>query len=197
MKKSLLLAASLAMIVTLAGCPGEENPSTPSSPNPSASPSPGESSVPTEPGQPGEPGKPTPTPTMVPTSNPGSQPSALPTLEPSGNQTVSLTSAQAVRNPQDFTYRFTVTGTGFTSIEDLAVLRFFSSDATIDLVRDGQARINVEIREVNVSENEISFVWLPQLGAPTQNDSVHFTYQRIGDDTVQRSSTLRLNVIHN
>lgn len=196
MKKSLLIAASLAMMVTLAGCPGEETPTNPSNPNPSTSPSPspGESSEPTEPTEPGEP---TPEPTMAPTSNPGTQPSALPTLEPSGNQSVSLTSAQAVRNPQDFTYRYTVTGTGFTSIEDLAVLRFFSSDATIDLVRDGQARINVEIREVNVSENEISFVWLPQLGAPTQNDSVHFTYQRSGDETVQRSSTLRLNVIHN
>lgn len=197
MTKSLLIAASLALMVTLAGCPGDENPSTPSTPGPSASTEPGEPTPSTDPGEPTEPVEPTPSPTPT-TTPPTSQPSALPTLNPGGsNPSVSLSSAQAVRNPQDFTYRFTVTGTGFTSIADLASLRFFSSDATIDLVRDGAARINREIREVNVSANEISFVWMPQLGAPTQHDSVWFTYQRAGDSGVMRSSSLRLSVVHN
>jgi len=196
MNKSLLIAASLAMMVTLAGCPGESNgPSTPATPStePSEQPTePGEQ--PTEPGeQPSEPGGPaTPGPTPTPAA-PVVQPSALPALNPVGNVSVTLTSAQAVKQA-DFTYRFTITGSGFTGIEDLALLRFYSSDATLDLVTNGQARLNVEVREVNVSESQISFVWLPQLGAPTNNDAVWFLYRNQSGSAETRSSTLRLAV---
>ncbi|MGV3525677.1 MAG: hypothetical protein ACO1RX_15755 [Candidatus Sericytochromatia bacterium] len=188
MNKSLLLAASLAMMVSLTGCP-----STPTQPNPGASPSASAtpSAEPTPSMDPGASATPDPTPTTEPTAGP----TALPTVDPGGNVGFSLTSATATKQP-NFSYRFVITGTGLGAVADYNQLQVQSSDATITLVENGQAKAaNVELKEMaTIAGNQLSFTWLPPNGAPTNNDMIKLTYGKKGGEAGLISTNVRLTV---
>lgn len=192
MKKSLGIFASLALLVSLAGCPGG-NPSTPSSPSPSPStaPSADPSATPT----PGPSSTPTTNPTSGPTATPTPLPSgsALPTPPPANNTGFSITGATAVKQ-SDFSYIFTVTGTDLGNVGDYSLLQADVSGATITLVANGQSRVDgTELREVSVSPTSVTFRWLNPLGAPTANDLVKLNYQK-NNDSMKTSTSVRLSV---
>lgn len=188
MNKSLLTIASLALMVTLAGCPG----GNPSQPNPSSNPSetpsvtPSETPATTEPGSSSNPGT-TPVATPTPITD------ALPTPVP-GNTSLTLTAASAVKQ-SDFSYVFTITGTGLGTIADYSTLQVEASDSTVILVRNGVSQHNgIEIKEaVSVTPSSITFRWLPPNGAPTNNDLVKLTYTKMGSNQ-QISTDVRMAV---
>jgi len=191
MKKSLYIIASVALIVTLAGCPG--NP-----PNPPASPSPSPVESPTS----GPTDEPVSTPTpggTTPTANPGSTPtplpagSALPTPPPPSNTGFSITGATAVKQP-DFSYVYTLNGTDLGTIGDYANLQVEVSGSTVTLVQNGQSRVNgVDLKDLNISPTGISFRWVNPFGAPTSNDLVKLNYTK-NNEQPKTSTAIRLSV---
>lgn len=182
MNKSLLTIASLALMVTLAGCPG----GNPSQPNPSTNPSENPSVTPSE----------TPAttePSSAPVATPTPITDALPTPVP-GNTSLALTAASAVKQ-SDFSYVFTITGTGLGTIADYSTLQVDASDATVVLVRNGVSQHNgIEIKEaVSVTPTSITFRWVHPNGAPTDNDLVKLTYTKVGSNE-QISTDVRMAV---
>lgn len=132
MKKSLLIAASLATMVTLSACgpgPAGPSPSPSASPSESASPSPEPSASPSE--------SPSPDPSVTPTPEPSQ--SALPTPTPPANLGFSLTGATANAAPQ-FRTDYTITGTGLGAIADYKLLQIENSGATVIIVNEGVAK---------------------------------------------------------
>lgn len=183
MKKSLLIAASLATMVTLSACgpgPAGPSPSPSASPSESATPTPGPSESPSE----------TPMPSATPTPAPSQ--SALPTPTPPANLGFSLATATATKTP-NFRYNFVITGTGLGAVADYKELQIRSSDATIKLVENGTARNTVEVSNVEITPTQISFTWLPPLGSVTNQDLLDVTYILTSNDA-KNSSTVRLSV---
>ncbi len=187
MKKSLLIAAGLTMMVTLAGCPSDPTPGQPTTP--SATPSPGETSSP----------DPTPStdPTVAPTANPTpvptpQQPLATPT--PPVNQGFSLVSAVAVESKEKpFSYDYTIVGTGFGTAADYSYFQIEDSSATIKVVDNGAIKSNVEVQNVVITPTEIKFRWVPPFGAPTDQNLIKVNYLLSGESQ-KVSSTVRLAV---
>lgn len=187
MKKSLFIIASMALIVTLAGCPGS-TPNTTASPSPkptaTASPAPATTPTPASTATPGPTG-----PTATPTPLPSSQ--ALPTPPPSINTGFSVTGATAVLQ-KDFSYIYTVTGTDFGAVGDYASLKAEVSGGTVELVVNGQARLNGDLKAVTITPTQITFHWVNPNSA-TSNDLLKLTYQK-NNDTLKTSTAVRLSV---
>lgn len=181
MKKSLLIAASMAMMVTLMGCPSE-TPSQTASPEPSASASATPEPTPSE--EPSEAPSETPS---TPESTPA--PSVLPTLEPGTG--ITLTSATAKKNA-DFSYTFTIMGSGLGSTADYQFLKVNNSGATITLIDNGMVReADSDVKTpVEIKDNMITFTWA---ATPTGEDALSIDYQ-LKDSDRQSSSNVRLSV---
>jgi len=188
MKKSLCIIASMAMLVALAGCPGG-TPNTNPSPSPSpsgstASPNPGTSATP-NPGTSATPNPPTATPTPLPAG------SALPTPPPPTNLGFSVTGATAVKQP-DFSYIYTVSGTDFGAVGDYSSLKANVSGGTVELISNGQARLNGDLKAVTVTPTSITFHWVNPNGA-TSNDLLSLDYTK-NNEARKVSSAVRLSV---
>ncbi|PKL79259.1 MAG: hypothetical protein CVV27_02100 [Candidatus Melainabacteria bacterium HGW-Melainabacteria-1] len=185
MKKSLFIAAGVALMVTLSGCPG----GTTNQPNPSANPSASPSEEPTATPTPSEGPTSTPTPPLsTPTPLPSG--SALPTPEP-GPVGFSISGATATKQ-SDFTFIFNITGTDLGAIADYQILQVENSGSTIELVRDGKFTPNVELRELSITPTGITFRWLTPFGAPTSNDLLRLHYTKVGE-TTKNSTSVRLS----
>ena len=186
MKKSLLIAASLTLMVSLMGCPSE-TPNQEPTPEPSVEASESPEPTPTE--EPSEPSTPATTEPEAPA------PSVLPVVDPTENVGFSLTSATAKKNA-DFSYSFTINGTGFGSAADYDYLQIKNSDGTIDLIVNGSVKeANSELKTpVEITETTMTFTWTPPLGAPVDEDLLQVDY--LSTDSSERSSTtVRLNVM--
>lgn len=184
MKKSLLIAAGLATMVTLAGCPSDPTPGQPSTPT--ATPTPVQSNSP----------DPTPTdsPTPTPTATPEGPKPPLATPTPPANQGFSLVSATAVEaSDKRFSYDYTIVGTGFGAVADYNYFQIEDSASTVKLIENGVVKNNVEITNVVITPTEIKFRWVPPFGAPTDQNLIKVNYlQNAGGLKV--SSTVRLAV---
>ena len=189
MKKSLYIIASLALMVTLAGCPGSSNPN-----QPGASPSPTPSATPTDVVSP----TPTPVETQTPppaTSTPTPLPSgsALPTPVPPSNTGFSVTGASAIKQP-DFSYIYTLSGTDLGTVGVYANLQVEVSGSTLTLVQGGQAKVNgIDLKDLSVTPAAITFRWVNPFGAPTANDLVRLNYTKNGEQP-KTSTAIRLSV---
>jgi len=184
MKKSLLIAASLTMMVTLMGCPSE----TPTQPEPSAEASEAPETEPSE--------EPSEEPSAEPTVEPEAPaPSILPTVDPGEDVGFSLTSATAKKNA-NFSYTFTINGTGLGSADAYKYLQIKNSDGTIDLIKNGSViPSNSELKAaVEITATTIMFTWTPPMGAVTNEDLLQVDYQS-AETNEKSSTTVRLKVM--
>lgn len=186
MKKSLLIAASLTLMVTLMGCPSETPSQTPS-PEPSVEASESPEPTPTA--------EPTTEPSAPASTEPTAAPSILPVIDPVENVGFSLVSATAQKNA-NYSYTFTIMGTGLGTTADYTYLQIKSSDGTIDLINNGVIKAtNSELKAaVEITGTSITFTWTPPLGSATNEDLLQVDYQTSDSDD-KSSTTVRLKVM--
>ena len=178
MKKSLMFLSATLLLVACGPAPTETKPSA----SPSASaPAPAVSATPT------------PEKSVAPSTVPGTPaPIATPVADP--NADIKLSAASATKNA-DFSYSFTLNGSGLGSLDSYQFLQVKMGPSTVPLVIDGASKVNnVSLRSLNIGAEKIDFTWVPDQGAPTSGDEIEVTFERKGDSAGRRSTKVRLTV---
>jgi hypothetical protein len=184
MKKLLLTAASVNLALSLVACGPSPTDPTKASPSPTATPTATATPAPAV----------TATPVPAITPGPAGTPAPISTPVADPNADAQVTAATANKNA-DFSYNFSITGTGLGVLADYQFLQVKMGPSTVPLVVDGASKVNsVQLRTLDIAAAKIDFQWVPDQGAPTSGDEIEVTFERKNDPKGRRSSKVRLTV---